>query len=314
MWKQWSQESCAACGLQAWRAIDKGQSLELNFVDGEPTLQCACDGLIYAVEAIDTFPGRLSNVTEGGGWQRLRACWRCGTTWTYVSLAAMVPELAYAAVVEQPQAEIMGPCGACGHDELWQIEMREHGPFLPQSLMLDDQTAGSLQLRVCVRCAHADWYAVQLALSDRLPFSRSTCDCGGDRWISSLLKDGGEKMPVIWLDHPHGWFQAEICMLCAKILWRVSELTRFEATVEKPCSGCGHTQQLHVNKLSERGVMGRVAFSPVIDGMHGRGRFDIFICASCGQVEWFARELQDLKERPGIIKVHHRGVQSGPYR
>ena len=68
---------------------------------------------------------------------------------------------------------------------------------------------------------------------------------------------------------------------------------------EKVCPQCHHRKVWHIAKVQDFEAKELpIAVDVRWSGAHHHGGFETFICAGCGWTEWYAIELNELREDP----------------
>ncbi len=93
---------------------------------------------------------------------------------------------------------------------------------------------------------------------------------------------------------------------------------------QRRCPACGNRRLLHAREVLDRGDANyrekMALVKPSIWRNRVLGVFETFVCAQCGLVEWYVRDVDELVEQLGSLKKVIRLIEdeepdpSGPYR
>ncbi len=183
---------------------------------------------------------------------------------------------------------------------------------------------GRFEAFICRGCGLTAWYA--RGLHDDEPLQPVGLRCGECEAVRAFRiepfvareADGNARvLRVFQKGFPKYWgegrFGLDICGDCGLTRWRalgmraVEHSTYYgftEARNLPPCGAC-RTRRMRV----ERGPI-----EPTRDG----GHFELVLCRQCGDTEWYARGLRDLKPsrewRISLVEAPSLPLQLGPYR
>ena len=250
-------------------------------------------------------------------------------------------------------------CPRCGGAVFWHIRaLEEHTGFGEQPLPVGLESArpmawsdlfrrpakdylprasGWFELLVCEGCNHVEWYArgFDEGRLDKRPFGCPACGCATAFAVRELeehsMRDGngvGALPVLVTRSGSDGFYSLAICCDCGYVAFTAHALLavtqdRDGVTVEKSPCACGAGERLRI-ALAMEGVGDHYA-QPLHLSRAGRwlhhdvGALSPVVCRSCGATDWWARELDKLREDParGVARLDgntRAASDGGPYR
>jgi len=199
-------------------------------------------------------------------------------------------------------------------------EEHEDGVLAP---LVAGEGCGVLSTCVCAGCGYTVWYAA--AAHGPVAIGHPCSDCGSIELATAgeLREEHG--WTPIHIALGHGRLELAVCRVCTRLRFTAQDIPmRDFAWADGVCRWCGAFCVQSRDPVDERVMWGLhrplpVAYHHGLFGEHRRGRFALRICRGCGDTEWRAEHLDELREdaRAGVRLLERKaavGEQGGPYR
>lgn len=293
---------CTACGLVEWYVPDLSQVP----VDGELRVHVGGEE--------PTEPGPVQEPTQPAQHQ-LQAIVN--------QLDQLLPGLLNRGGALDRSMRTQARCPLCGGQQLLyarQVLDRADGPTrAPMALeqlswFNSENCAGRFEAWICRGCGAVEWYVPDLSRLTMGPHQR-------------LVPGPAPRHapPTTMQDQLAGDLEADL----SEVLLRLEALqTVVAAATTQPaswlsrqhvCPACGGHEVLHASEVLDRSEAGKnrmALVQPWLLRLRGAGKFEAWICAGCGLVEWRIPEIEQVKpDGKKLVLVRGPDQQSGaPYR
>jgi hypothetical protein len=177
-----------------------------------------------------------------------------------------------------------------------------------------------LSTYVCAACGYSAWYAT--AAQGTVAIGHACADCG----VIELAQAGELREERGWtaihIAFDKGFLEVAVCRECTRLRFTAHDIP-FDGleTIEGNCRWCDADRVETKLVIDERSMLGierrlPIAFHHTVLGERRRGSFTLRICRGCGDTEWHAEHLAELREDPraGVRLLERKVAVGGPYR
>lgn len=211
-------------------------------------------------------------------------------------------------------------CPACSGGRIWHVarmlEQNENGRMAPLAV----GSVAPVETYICDECGYTAWYTN--AAPGPLATGHACAECGSvDLAQVGTLREEHGQIPIhITLES--GRIQAAVCRQCTRLRFTAIDAPLWElVSTDQKCRWCQDAVVETYLLIHEKGPWRFVKTLPIAFhqrwyGEERRGGFALRICRGCGDTEWHAERLQDLRDDPlaGVKLLERKKAVGGPYR